>query len=396
MRIDGRKLIIIIIFILAAIGWMGWLECKVDAENVKCKMQKQEQIVVEQAESDEQNDAKSEAEVVEIELEAEINPWIPISKFEAAPVELETKAYTNYKVIGKGGDSAQSKYIYNHLTVCDDGYLRDKDGFIAAALGSYFGGYHDDSIGTRWVFVCKDGTEIPIVKVDVKQNNHTLDAEHKIGVISGRYDNHGNSVRTGEYIEFYVDVDKINGLVYTNSNPCINTTPGMDGVIVGWYQVERETEAAPESKSEIELSDYDRWFIECVVAGEAGGEPYEGKLAVAQCYFDAMLKDGLSATEVKSAYGYSGWNENLDKQDPKMYDEVKNAVADIFYGGKFVTDKPILYFYNPAVVYSGFHESLNHAMTIGGHKFFYADEDENAEWTNILLTNVNEYGIIEP
>ena len=23
-------------------------------------------------------------------------------------------------------------------------------------------------------------------------------------------------------------------------------------------------------------------------------------------------------------------------------------------------------------------------------------EDENAEWTKILLTNVNEYGIIEP
>ena len=37
MRINGRKLIIIIIFILAAIGWMCWIECKVDAENVKCK-----------------------------------------------------------------------------------------------------------------------------------------------------------------------------------------------------------------------------------------------------------------------------------------------------------------------------------------------------------------------
>ena len=35
-------------------------------------------------------------------------------------------------------------------------------------------------------------------------------------------------------------------------------------------------------------------------------------------------------------------------------------------------------------------------MTIGGHKFFYLAEDENAEWANILLTNVNEYGIIEP
>ena len=317
-------------------------------------MQKQERIVAEQTENDEQDDDKTKAEIpeIELELEAEIDPWIPISKFEAAPVELETKAYTNYKVISKGGDSAQSKYIYNHLTVCDDGYLRDKDGFIAAALGSYFGGYHDDSIGTRWVFVCKDGTEIPIVKVDVKQNEHTMDAEHKIGVISGRYDNHGNSVRTGEYIEFYVDVDKLNGLIYTNSNPCINTTPGMDGVIVGWYQVEKEEETVPESKSEIELSDYDRWFIECVVAGEAGGEPYDGQRAVAQCIYNAMLKDGLTPQEVKINYQYVGWKEGLYDSDRKAWQSVHDAVSAVFDNGDFVTDKPILYFYNPAIVYS--------------------------------------------
>ena len=170
----------------------------------------------------------------------------------------------------------------------------------------------------------------------------------------------------------------------------------METIVTEPQIEEQKSESTFVYEPPFHLTEYETWFVECVIAGEAGGEPYEGKLAVAQCYFDAMLKDGLSATEVKSAYGYSGWNENLDKQDPKMYDEVKNAVADIFYGGKFVTDKPILYFYNPAVVYSGFHESLNHAMTIGGHKFFYADEDENAEWTNILLTNVNEYGIIEP
>lgn len=170
----------------------------------------------------------------------------------------------------------------------------------------------------------------------------------------------------------------------------------METIVTEPQIEEQESESAFVYEPPFHLTEYETWFVECVVGGEAAGEPYEGKVAVAQCYFDAMLKDGLSATEVKSAYGYSGWNENLDKQDPKAYDEVKNAVMDVFYGGKFVTDKPILYFYAPAVVYSGFHESLNHAMTIGGHKFFYATEDENAEWTNILLTNVNEYGIIEP
>ena len=148
-------------------------------------------------------------------------------------------------------------------------------------------------------------------------------------------------------------------------------------------------------KSPINLTEDDRWFIECVVAGECAYEPYEGKLAVAQCYFDAMIKDGLTAREVKEVYQYAGWNPDLDKQDRKMYIEVMDAVHDVFDMGQFVTEKPILFFYAPSLCDSPWHESQNYAMTIGGHKFFYLTEDENAEWANILLTNVNEYGIIE-
>lgn len=170
----------------------------------------------------------------------------------------------------------------------------------------------------------------------------------------------------------------------------------METIVTEPQVEEQESKSVFVYEPPFHLTEYETWFVECVVAGEAGGEPYEGKVAVAQCYFDAMLKDGLSATEVKSAYGYSGWNENLDKQDPKMYDEVKNAVMDVFYGGKFVTDKPILYFYAPAYGRSDWHEAQEFEMEIGGHRFFYLTEDENAEWANILLTNVNEYGIIEP
>ena len=108
-----------------------------------------------------------------------------------------------------------------------------------------------------------------------------------------------------------------------------------------------------------------------------------------------MIKDGLTAREVKEVYQYAGWNPNLDKQDRKMYIEVMDAVHDIFDMGQFVTEKPILFFYAPSLCDSPWHESQNYAMTIGGHKFFYLDEDENAEWTKILLTKVNEYGIIE-
>lgn len=149
-------------------------------------------------------------------------------------------------------------------------------------------------------------------------------------------------------------------------------------------------------KSPINLTEDDRWFIESVMAGECAYEPYKGKLAVAQCYFDVMIKDGLTAREVKEVYQYAGWNPDLDKQDRKMYIEVMDAVHDIFDMGQFVTEKPILFFYAPRWCDSPWHESQNYAMTIGGHKFFYLNEDENAEWAKILLTKVNEYGIIEP
>ena len=159
---------------------------------------------------------------------------------------------------------------------------------------------------------------------------------------------------------------------------------------------EQELESAIAYEPPFHLTEYELWFVECVIAGECAYEPYEGKLAVAQCYFDAMLKDGLSATEVKSVYGYIGWNENLDRQDPKAYNEVKNAIMDVFYGGKFVTEKPILFFYAPRWCTSEWHEAQEFEMEIGGHRFFYLAEDEKAEWAKILLTKVNEYGIIEP
>lgn len=159
--------------------------------------------------------------------------------------------------------------------------------------------------------------------------------------------------------------------------------------------VEQESEIE-RYKSPINLTEDDRWFIESVMAGECAYEPYKGKLAVAQCYFDAMVKGDLTAREVKEVYQYAGWNPNLDKQDRKMYIEVMDAVHDIFDMGQFVTEKPILFFYAPRLCDSPWHESQNYAMTIGGHKFFYLNEDENAEWAKILLTKVNEYGIIEP
>ena len=191
-------------------------------------------------------------------------------------------------------------------------------------------------------------------------------------------------------VQYTIKAEPIENNEITDVNQIIEIKPQI---------VEQESEIdEPEIehyKSPINLTEDDRWFIESVVAGECANEPYEGKLAVAQCYFDAMIKDGLTAHEVKEVYQYAGWNPDLDKQNRKMYIEVMDAVHDIFDMGQFVTEKPILFFYAPKWCTSEWHESQEFEMEIGGHRFFYLTEDENAEWTNILLTKVNEYGIIE-
>lgn len=128
------------------------------------------------------------------------------------------------------------------------------------------------------------------------------------------------------------------------------------------------------------IAEDDRTVIECIVAGEAKGEPIEGKMAVAQCLLNAMAKDGLSASDVRKKYQYSGWDDELQNSNPDCWVEVCEAVSRVFDDGEFVSENPILFFYAPKRVYSRWHESLNHATTIGGHKFFYLDEDVNADW----------------
>lgn len=134
----------------------------------------------------------------------------------------------------------------------------------------------------------------------------------------------------------------------------------------------------------IYLTEDEQWVIECMVAGAAAWETYEGKLAVTQCIFDAMIKDGLTAREVREKYQYIGWNDNLYEQNRGMYIDVLNAIKDIFYGGKFVTEKPILFFYAPAYDYSEWHETQKYWKTLYNHKFFYLEEDIGAKWCEVL------------
>ena len=128
------------------------------------------------------------------------------------------------------------------------------------------------------------------------------------------------------------------------------------------------------------LTEAERKTIQYIVAGETKGESMEGKMAVAQCILNGMVKSNWSAERVRIEYQYSGWDDELENMNPEAWAEVVEAVSRVFDDGELISDKPILYFYAPKRVSSDWHESLNHAVTIGGHKFFYLDEDVNADW----------------
>lgn len=129
---------------------------------------------------------------------------------------------------------------------------------------------------------------------------------------------------------------------------------------------ESEVIASEEFQPVFQLSDEERLVAECIVMGEANGEPYDGQVLVAQCLLNACLKDDLQPSEVRTKYKYSGWNENPSES-------VKNAVNAVFDDGYKVTDEFILYFYAPKHSKGTWHETQRFVIEVGGHRFF-------AEW----------------
>ena len=111
------------------------------------------------------------------------------------------------------------------------------------------------------------------------------------------------------------------------------------------------------------LTDAERDVVERVVMAEAGGESFEGQMLVAQCILNAAEKRGVDPSEAVALYSYT-------KSRPDPTQRVKDAVAAVFDRGETVVDEPILYFYNPALVTSDFHESQIFVIEEGGHRFF--------------------------
>lgn len=111
------------------------------------------------------------------------------------------------------------------------------------------------------------------------------------------------------------------------------------------------------------LTDYERDLVERVVMAEAGGEPYQGQMAVAQCILNASQLRRMLPAQVVEVLKYT-------KARPEPTESVKRAVSAVFDDGATVFDREVIYFYAPALTRSTWHESQIHVATIGCHKFF--------------------------
>ena len=110
------------------------------------------------------------------------------------------KTYMDYRMTTVV-NSKQYQFIHNKLTVDKNtGFLYDKDGFIAVALGSHYG-----TIGDRFYFTLDSGIVLPLVKAEEKAD---VDTD-----INGCY-----HLIDGSVIEFVIDDVYAGYYFYNNGN----------------------------------------------------------------------------------------------------------------------------------------------------------------------------------
>lgn len=114
----------------------------------------------------------------------------------------------------------------------------------------------------------------------------------------------------------------------------------------------------------------ERDYVERVVMQEAGNQPFEGIVAVAQCILNTSL--AKNCTAYKTVTEKAQYAPPYTKGDPT--EEVLKAVSSVFDLGQVSIHEPVRYFYSTkSDYYSSWHETspnLEYVCTIADHKFF--------------------------
>lgn len=139
-------------------------------------------------------------------------------------------------------------------------------------------------------------------------------------------------------------------------------TAEQPAVVIPTPAASTQAPESTEAPARYPLSTSERDTVERVVMAEAGGESFAGQMLVAQCILNAAEKEGVQPSEAVEIYSYT------NRPDPTQ--SVKDAVAAVFDRGEVAIDAPVMYFYNPALVTSTWHESQIFVAEVGGHRFF--------------------------
>lgn len=125
------------------------------------------------------------------------------------------------------------------------------------------------------------------------------------------------------------------------------------------------------------LSNYERWLVESIVAGESGIEPYWGKVAVASCILNACLLEDKRPEEIQTMYSYAGWKpiEEFESEcmaaygNTELAKEVREAVSQVFDKGEVYSNE-ILWFYGPKYSRGNWHQTQKFVAEISNHRFY--------------------------
>ena len=102
-----------------------------------------------------------------------------------------------------------------------------------------------------------------------------------------------------------------------------------DGQAVSWEDVTDAWAAEAGIQKRYTLTDAERLEIAQVLTAEAGGEPFAGKIAVAQCILQTCEDEGIRPDEVLRVYAYS-------KRRPEPTQEALEAVQDVSRSNTFM------------------------------------------------------------
>ena len=83
--------------------------------------------------------------------------------------ETSAKTYMDYRSIT---DHSSSQYNFIHsdkIKICEDGFLRDSEGYIGVAMGYQFG-----EIGSRYICHLDTGKDIKVIKIEAKAKQDSI------------------------------------------------------------------------------------------------------------------------------------------------------------------------------------------------------------------------------